>query len=93
MPKFEKGSDEMKKHMEKLRSLRKSKSSKHIEEKSDTSSTVDESPMKENSEGAFVGTGKRTNSWIKHVQAFAKANNINYFEALKSPKVKEGYKK
>jgi len=79
--------------MEKLRSLRKSKSSKHIEEKSDTSSTADESPIKENSEEVFVGTGKRTNSWIKHVQAFAKANNINYFEALKHPKVKDGYKK
>jgi len=93
MPKYAKGSDEMKKHMEKLRSLRKSKSSKHIEEKSDTSSTADESPIKENSEEVFVGTGKRTNSWIKHVQAFAKANNINYFEALKHPKVKDGYKK
>jgi len=93
MPKFEKGSDEMKKHMEKLRSLRKSKSSKHIEEKSDTSSTVDESPMKENSEEPIVGTGKKSNTWIKHVQAFAKANNINYFEALKHSKVKEGYKK
>ena len=44
MPKYAKGSDEMKKHMEKLRSLRKSKSSNHIEEKSETSSTADESP-------------------------------------------------
>ena len=93
MPKFEKGSDEMKKHMEHLRSLRKSKSSKHIEEKSDTSSTVDESPMKENSEEAFVGTGKKTNSWIRHVQEYAKANNMTYFKALKDPKVKENYKK
>jgi len=93
MPRILKGSDEAKQRMAHLRSLRKSKSSKHIEEKSDTSSSRAESPMKENSEGAFVGTGKKSNSWIKHVQAFAKAHNINYFEALKNPKVKEGYKK
>jgi len=92
MPKFEKGSDEMKKHMEYLRSLRKSKSSKHIEEKSNASSSSNESP-KETTEEPIVGTGKKSNSWIRHVQEFAKSHNMTYFKALKDPKVKEGYKK
>ena len=41
----------------------------------------------------IVGTGKKTNSWIKHVQNYAKSHNMNYFEALKDPKLKESYKK
>ena len=92
MPRILKGSDEAKQRMQHLRSLRKSKSSKHIEEKSNASSSSNESP-KETVEEPIVGTGKKSNSWIKHVQAFAKANNINYFEALKHSKVKDGYKK
>jgi hypothetical protein len=88
MPKYAKGSDEMKKHMEHLRSLRKSKSS-HIEKKE---SPPTESPKEEVVE-EIVGTGKKTNSWIRHVQQYAKANNMTYFKALKDPKLKEGYKK
>ena len=41
----------------------------------------------------IVGTGKKTNSWIKHVQNYAKSHNINYFEALKHANIREGYKK
>lgn len=36
------------------------------------------------------GTGK-PNSWIEHVKAFAKKNNMTYGCALSDPKVKVGY--
>ena len=90
MPKYAKGSDEMKKHMEHLRSLRKSKSTHSVVESK--SEPLIESP-KEEVVDEIVGTGKKTNSWIKHVQNYAKSHNMNYFEALKDPKLKEGYKK
>ncbi len=54
MPKYAKGSDEMKKHMEHLRCLRKSKSS-HIEK---IESPPTESPNEEVVE-EIVGTGKK----------------------------------
>ena len=91
MPRVLKNSPEAKEKMAHLRSLRKSKSSKHIEPVSETPSP--QSPIKENSEEAFVGTGKKSNSWIRHVQEYAKSNNMTYFKALKDPKIKEGYKK
>ena len=91
MPRITKGSDEAKKRMEHLRSLRKTKSSNNVVEAK--VETPPESPVKENSEEAFVGTGKKTNSWIIHVRDFAKANNMTYFKALKDPKIKETYKK
>ena len=90
MPKYAKGSDEMKKHMEHLRSLRKSKSTHSVVESKSEQPTT-ESPKEVVDE--IVGTGKKTNSWIKHVQNYAKSHNMNYFEALKDPKLKEGYKK
>ena len=90
MPKHAKGSQEMKDHMKHLRSLRKNKSSKEVVESK--SEPLRESP-KEEVVDQIVGTGKKTNSWIKHVQNYAKTHNINYFEALKDPKLKEGYKK
>lgn len=34
-----------------------------------------------------------TNPWIAHVQQYAKKNGMTYFQALKDPKVKDGYKK
>ncbi len=40
-----------------------------------------------------VSEGEGMTPWVKHVAEFAKKNNLNYFEALKDPKVKEGYKK
>jgi hypothetical protein len=89
MPRPIKGSDEAKAKMLHLRSLRKSKSTNNIVETPPRA----ESPVKENSEEAFVGTGKKTNSWIIHVRDFAKANNMTYFKALKDPKIKETYKK
>jgi len=42
----------------------------------------------EEKEGAGIQT-----PWVKHVAEFAHKNNMNYFEALKDPKVKLGYKK
>lgn len=32
------------------------------------------------------------NPWIEHVRSFAKKHNLTYFQALRDPKVKEGYK-
>ena len=90
MPKYAKGSEEMKKHMSHLRSLRKTKSSHNVVESKSERST--ESPKEEVVE-EIVETGKKTNSWICHVQQYAKANNMTYFKALKDPKLKEGYKK
>ena len=37
--------------------------------------------------------GEGMTPWVKHVAEFPKKNSLNYFEALKDPKVKEGYKK
>ncbi len=91
MPKILKGSQEAKDRMNHLRSLRKSKSSKHIEPPSETPSP--QSPAKETIEEPIVGSGKKTNSWIRHVQEYAKSNNMTYFKALKDPKLKETYKK
>ena len=90
MPKHAKGSQEMKDHMKHLRSLRKNKSTKEVVESKSESPTES---SKEEVVDQIVGTGKKTNSWIKHVQNYAKSHNMNYFEALKDPKIKEGYKK
>ena len=90
MPKHLKGSQEMKDHMSHLRSLRKNKSSKKVVESKSEAPT--ESP-KEVVEEPIIGTGKKLNTWIRHVQQFAKTHNINYFEALKHANIREGYKK
>jgi hypothetical protein len=90
MPRPLKGSDEAKSKMSHLRSLRKNKSTKDAVESKSEEPT--ESPKEEVVE-EIVGTGKKTNSWIRHVQQYAKANNMTYFKALKDPKLKEGYKK
>lgn len=34
---------------------------------------------------------KTTSAWIMHVKKFAKDNNLKYNEALKNPKLREGY--
>jgi hypothetical protein len=39
------------------------------------------------------GDIKTKNAWVKHVQEFAKENNIGYFKALSNPKCKSTYKK
>jgi archaellum component FlaF (FlaF/FlaG flagellin family) len=39
------------------------------------------------------GDIKKKNPWVKHVQEFAKENNIGYFKALSEPKCKSTYKK
>ena len=90
MPRVLKGSQEAKDRMNHLRSLRKSKSSNNMEAMSETPAP---SPPKATVEEPIVGTGKKTNSWIRHVQEFAKSNNMTYFKALKDPKLKESYKK
>ena len=86
MPKHAKGSQEMKDHIKHLRSLRKNKSTKEIVE------SKSEAPKEEVVE-EIVGTGKKTNSWIRRVKDFAKTHNINYFEALKHANIRENYKK
>ena len=86
MPRLPKGSEEAKQRMAHLRSLRKKKGG-----------SIPEVPIAEpdspaESETTKQGTGMKT-KWIQHVADFAHKNNMNYFEALKDPKVKEGYKK
>ena len=54
--------------------------------------TVKEPPKKE-PEPEITGKGAKKTAWVKHVADFAHKNNMNYFEALKDPKVKEGYSK
>ena len=39
------------------------------------------------------GDIKKKNPWVKHVQEFAKENNIGYFKALSDPNCKSTYKK
>jgi hypothetical protein len=39
------------------------------------------------------GDIKNKNPWVKHVQEFAKENNIGYFKALSDPKCKAQYRK
>ena len=39
------------------------------------------------------GDIKKKNPWVKHVQEFAKENNIGYFKALSDPKCKAQYRK
>jgi hypothetical protein len=88
MPRLTKGSKEAKDKMQHLRSLRKKKGG-GVTQEVETAKIEDTPPAKVE----VTGTGKRSNSWIKHVQEFAKSNNKSYFEALKDPKLKEGYKK
>jgi hypothetical protein len=87
MPRLVKNSQEAKDKMQHLRSLRKKKGG-GVEAVPKVETQEVEVPPAE-----VKGTGKRSNSWIKHVQEFAKSNNKSYFEALKDPKLKEGYKK
>ena len=78
MPRLPKGSAEAKERMAHLRSLRKKKGGSI-----DPPAVVPEEKVE----------GEGMTPWVRHVAEFAKKNNINYFEALKNPKVKEGYKK
>ena len=78
MPRLPKGSAEAKERMAHLRSLRKKKGGSI-----DPPVVVPEEKVE----------GEGMTPWVRHVAEFAKKNNINYFEALKNPKVKEGYKK
>ena len=77
MPRLAKGSTEAAERMAHLRSLRKTKGG-----------SIDPPAVPEEKV-----EGEGMTPWVKHVAEFAKKNNINYFEALKNPKIKEGYKK
>ena len=79
MPRLAKGSKEASERMAHLRSLRKKKGGNI-----DPPAVV---PAEEKVEGEGM------TPWVKHVAEFAKKNSLNYFEALKDPKVKLGYKK
>ena len=80
MPRLAKASKEAAERMAHLRSLRKKKGG----------SIVDPPAVPE---AAAEKERELMTPWVKHVAMFAKKNNINYFEALKDPKVKEGYRK
>ena len=82
MPRLPKGSEEARQRMAHLRSLRKKKIGGSIEP------VTVEAPEPE-----IIGKGAKKTAWVKHVADFAHKNNMNYFEALKDPKVKEGYSK
>lgn len=81
MPRLAKGSKEASERMAHLRSLRKKKGG-----------SIDPPAVPAVSDEEKEGAGVQT-PWVKHVADFAHKNNMNYFEALKDPKVKLGYKK
>ena len=81
MPKLEKGSQSAKDRMAHLRSLRKKKGG------SVPVPSIQETSPEEKSEGK----GTKKSPWIKWVADYAHKNNMNYFEALKDPQVKNGY--
>ena len=91
MPRLPKGSEEARQRMAHLRSLRKKKIGGSIEPVTPIM-TVKEPPKKE-PEPEIIGKGAKKTAWVRHVADFAHKNNMNYFEALKDPKVKEGYSK
>ena len=80
MPRLPKGSAEAKERMAHLRSLRKKKGG-----------SIDSSIPAVSDAAEKEGEGMTP--WVRHVAEFAKKNNMNYFEALKDKRVKEGYKK
>lgn len=83
MPRLMKGSDEAKQRMNHLRSLRKKKHHSTIE-------TPSSSPSEKKEE---TKPKSKSNSWINHVKTFAQEHNLTYFNALKDPKIRDGYKK
>jgi hypothetical protein len=50
-------------------------------------------PKEESPKLETTGKGSKKTAWVKHVADYAHKNGMNYFEALKDPKVKEGYTK
>jgi hypothetical protein len=92
MPRLQKGSEETRQRMAHLRSLRKKKggSIEPVTPMMDppVAPKDPDSPKKPE----MSGKGSKT-AWVKHVADYAHKNNMNYFEALKDPKVKDGYTK
>ena len=91
MPRLPKGSEEARQRMAHLRSLRKKKVGGSIEPV--TPMTVNKEAPKKEPEPEISGKGAKKTAQVKLVADFAHKNNMNYFEALKDPKVKEGYTK
>ena len=91
MPKFAKGSMEARSHMAHLRSLRRKKGGS---EPATPISPPPSPPSSPDSSKSEAGEGlKKKSPWIKYVAEYAHKNNMNYFEALKDPQVKQGYHK
>ena len=91
MPRLSKGSEEARQRMAHLRSLRKKKMGGTGSEP--VTPMVPPPPAAKDPEPEISGKGSKKTSWIHHVAEYAHKNNMNYFEALKDPKVKEGYTK
>jgi hypothetical protein len=87
MPRLAKGSEEARQRMAHLRTMRKKKGGSIPE------APIAPPPKEESPKLETTGKGSKKTSWVKHVADFAHKNNLNYFEALKDPKVKEGYTK
>ena len=93
MPRLSKGSEEARQRMAHLRSLRKKKiggGSEPVTPMAPPPVPPQKDPDSPKPE--MSGKGSKT-AWVKHVADYAHKNNMNYFEALKDPKVKEGYTK
>jgi hypothetical protein len=96
MPRLSKGSEEARQRMAHLRSLRKKKIGSGSEPVTQMAPPVPVPPQKDPDspkKPEMGGKGSKKTSWIHHVAEYAHKNNMNYFEALKDPKVKEGYTK
>jgi hypothetical protein len=90
MPKkFIKGSEEAKEFMKNLRMKRKTKGG------AITAPEISVDIPASETEDTVVGTGMKTNknSWISHVQKYAKEHQMSYFKAIKQPDIKDTYKK
>ena len=88
MPRLAKGSEEARiERKAHLRTMRKKKGGSIPE------APIAPPPKEESPKLETTGKGSKKTSWVKHVADFAHKNNLNYFEALKDPKVKEGYTK
>ena len=88
MPRLAKGSEEARQRMAHLRSMRKKKGGAIPE-----APMVPPPPKEESPKLETTGKGSKKTAWVKHVADYAHKNGMNYFEALKDPKVKEGYTK
>ena len=92
MPRLPKGSEEARQRMAHLRSLRKKKMGGSIKPVTPMEPPVPPKDPDSTKKPEMSGKGSKT-AWVKHVADYAHKNNMNYFEALKDPKVKDEYTK